>query len=233
MLSLLSMALAPAVVLITFVYFRDKYEREPLGLLIKCFLFGAFSIAPAIGLETLLMGLGLGEGPGLIQTAIFAFITVAFSEELSKYIFLRWYAYPKKDFNEPYDGIMYTMMIGMGFATVENVLYVLEGGMSTALVRMFTAVPAHATFAIIMGFYAGKAKFDKKNEAAYLLTGLLLAILFHGAYDFFLMQQYNVAIAAGALVSLIIGIRYSLRAMRLHQKDSPFKHNTTDGLPDK
>jgi len=98
----------------------------------------------------------------------------------------------------------------------------LEGGYQTALLRAFTAVPAHATFGILMGYYMGKAKFSK-NKIALNLTGLLLAVIFHGAYDFFLFIDFVPGIWVGAFVSLFIGIILSRKAINRHQNNSQFK----------
>jgi protease PrsW len=226
---LAGMAMAPVVLLITLVYFKDKYEREPLRLLIISFILGCVSVVPAIMLEVLAERIGLGESPFQpFQTFLHAFIGVAMAEEFSKYIFLRGYIYKHKQFDEPYDGIMYAMMIGMGFAMTENLLYVFSGSsfgdsMRIAIIRALTAVPAHATFAVLMGYFTGLAKFNKKNAFVLLLTGLFTATFFHGAYDFFLMQAFYPGITAGAFVSLIIAVVLSLKAMKKHQKASPFK----------
>ena len=110
---------------------------------------------------------------------------------------VRYYAQPKKDFNEPFDGIIYAVMVSMGFAAVENLFYVLEGGMDVAVIRAVTAIPAHAVFAILMGYYMGKAKFSPTKKVRYNLTGLFLAILFHGAYDFFLFINFIPGISRG------------------------------------
>jgi protease PrsW len=226
---LIGMALAPVVLLTSIVYYKDKHEKEPLRLLIVSFILGCVSVVPAIMLEVLAERTGLGESPFQpVQTFLHAFIGVALAEEFSKYIFLRGYLYKHKAFNEPYDGIMYAMMIGMGFAMTENLMYVFSGdsfgdSMRIAIIRALTAVPAHASFAVLMGFFAGLAKFNKKHAFVLLLTGLLTATLFHGAYDFFLMQAFYPGITAGAFVSLIIGIFLSLKAMKIHQKASPFK----------
>lgn len=113
-------------------------------------------------------------------------------------------------------------MVSMGFAAVENLLYVLEGGLEVALMRAFTAIPAHATFAIIMGYFMGKAKFSN-HRMKWNLIGLSCAILFHGAYDFFLFINFIPGISIGAFVSLIIGIILSNKAIKEHQKNSNFK----------
>ena len=163
----------------------------------------------------------------IFQQFIKAFVVVALVEEFSKYIIVRYYAQPKKAFNEPFDGIVYAVMVSMGFAFTENILYVMEGGLSTALLRAFTAVPAHATFGILMGFFIGKAKFSNKKWL-YNLSGLLLAMIFHGAYDFFLFLPWIPGIWTGAFVSLIIGIILSRKAIKRHQKNSTFKNKPRD-----
>jgi RsiW-degrading membrane proteinase PrsW (M82 family) len=113
-------------------------------------------------------------------------------------------------------------MVSMGFATVENVLYVYEYGMATGFMRMFTAVPAHATFAIIMGFFLGKAKFAHRRVFYYSAIALLTASLFHGTYDYFLFILYVPGIWTIAIVSLLFGLVLSRKAIRLHQQISPF-----------
>ena len=150
------------------------------------------------------------------------FFVVGLTEEFSKYIIVRYYAQPHEEFNEPFDGIVYSVMVSMGFAATENIMYVLQGGFETAIIRAFTAVPAHATFGILMGYYLGKAKFSN-NRIVLNLTGLLLAALFHGAYDFFLFIDFIPGIWVGAFLSLFVGIVLSRKAIKKHQNDSIFK----------
>lgn len=219
-LVLLTLAVAPGLTIMIFVYWQDKFERESIKLMFTSFLLGMVAIVPAIFLEEA----GMSWIPPVNETFrifIMAFVVVGCSEEICKYMMLRLHAYRKSEFNEPFDGITYSVMVSMGFATLENIFYVYQYGMGNALLRMFTAVPAHATFGILMGYYAGLAKF-RNNSLQLHLQGLLSAILLHGAYDFFLMLNSIPLIALGALVSLILGIRYSLKAIQLHQQISPF-----------
>ncbi len=152
-----------------------------------------------------------------------AFVIVALVEEFSKYIIVRYFAQVRREFNEPFDGIVYAVMVSMGFATLENILYVFQYGFSTGVLRAFTAVPAHATFAILMGYFMGKAKFSKKNKVVLNLTGLLLAVIFHGAYDFFLFINFIPGISIGAFASLLIGIFLARKGMKKHQNNSQFR----------
>lgn len=221
-LILLALALAPGIAIGVYIYLKDRHEREPVGLLIRSFFFGLLSI-----FVTLLISQGLGvlvtlDETSISEQAVHAFLIVALVEEFSKFIFVRGVLYNNKHFNEPFDGIVYSVMVGMGFATFENILYVVEGGIGTALLRMLTAVPAHATFAVLMGYYLGKAKFEHK-KSYYALHALGVATLFHGAYDYFLFISYVPGIVFGAVVSLIVGIWLSKKAIRIHQLASPFK----------
>lgn len=223
-LILLALSMAPALAIIVWVYVKDKYEKEPVGLLVFSFLLGVLSIVPAILLELSAAWMGIGEGKSNLSIGIHAFLVVALAEEGSKYLFLRGYAWRRKAFNEPYDGIVYAVMIGMGFALAENVMYVLKGGIHVGLLRAFTAVPLHAACAILMGFWVGAAKFSLSgNSHKYQWYGLLSAIFIHGLYDYFLMQRSAPLLFLLAFVVLFISIRMSLRAIRINQRLSPFR----------
>ena len=223
-MNLLLLAIAPVTIVILYIYFKDKYEKEPIGVLTKSFLLGAtISI-----ILTFILGyiasifIPLTDPKSVFQQFLKAFFVVALVEEFSKYIIVRFYAQRNKEFNEPFDGIVYSVMVSMGFAALENVLYTFQYGAATGLTRAFTAVPAHATFGILMGFLMGKAKFSN-NRIMLNLLGLLLATLFHGAYDFFLFINFIPGISIGAFISLIIGIVLSKKAIKKHQNNSVFK----------
>lgn len=223
-MNLLLLAVAPAMVIIAYIYFKDKFEKEPWKLLLKNFILGAtVSVVITLGLSYVLgWVLPSFDDENILHMFFKAFFVVALVEEFSKYVVVRNFAQKNKEFNEPFDGIVYAVMVSMGFATLENVMYVYSYGYETGIVRAFTAVPAHATFAILMGYYMGKAKFSK-NRFLLNITGLLVATLFHGAYDFFLFIDYSPGIAIGAFVSLAIGILLSRKAMKKHQESSMFK----------
>lgn len=221
---LLLLASAPVFIIIIFIYLRDKYEKEPKKLLLKSFLFGAIlSIITTMIISVIATRVfPITNSFSIAQQFIKAFIVVALVEEFSKYIIVRYYCQRKKAFNEPFDGIMYAVMVSMGFAFTENLFYVFDGGISTALIRAFTAVPAHATFGIIMGYFMGLAKFSNKKWI-YNLAGLLFATTFHGAYDFFLFLDFIPGIWIGAFISLFIGLLLSKKGIKLHQENSNFK----------
>jgi Predicted membrane protein len=218
---LLAIALAPGVAIGLYVYLKDKHEREPLGLLFRSFFYGVLSTVITLAISMPLNSVITINEKDVTEQAVHAFLIVALVEEFSKFIFVRGVLYRNSNFNEPFDGIVYSVMVGMGFATFENILYVMDGGFETAMLRMFTAVPAHAAFAVLMGYYLGKAKFEHK-KSYYAFHALGVATLFHGAYDYFWFIAYVPGIWLGAIASLIMGIILSRRAIRIHQNASPF-----------
>lgn len=220
-LFLLALALAPGAAIGLYIYLKDKHEREPIGLLVRSFFYGILSVFITLLISWPINKLIPIDESSLSQQAVHAFLLVALIEEFSKFIFVRWVLYPNKNFNEPFDGIVYAVCVSLGFAGLENVMYVMDGGLSTAVLRMFTAVPAHASFGVLMGYFLGKAKFEHK-KGHYAIYALGVAALFHGAYDYFWFISYVPAIWIGAIVSLIIGIVFSRRAIRIHQEASPF-----------
>ena len=213
------------VAIFVFVSFSSfSQQKESKRYLTLAFVLGGIV---SIIITTILymffdLFLPLPDDYSIWQQFVKAFFVVGFIEEFSKYIMVRGFLQPRKVFNEPYDGIIYAVMVSMGFAAVENLMYVLQGGMNVALLRAFTAIPAHATFGIIMGYYMGKAKFSQ-NRHLWNLVGLFTAVLFHGAYDFFLFIGFIPGISLGAFASLIIGIILSKRAIKAHQDISHFK----------
>ncbi|SFD25188.1 PrsW family intramembrane metalloprotease [Algibacter pectinivorans] len=223
-MSLLLVAIAPVFIIILYIYLKDKYEKEPRQLLLYNFLLGAVVsiIITSILYYVFDIVLPLTNKTSILEQFIKAFFVVGLIEEFSKYIIIRYFAQPNKAFNEPFDGIVYAVMVSMGFAATENIFYVANGGFTTALARAFTAVPAHATFGIIMGYFMGKAKFSN-NKVALNLMGLYSAILFHGAYDFFLFIDFVPGIWVGAFLSLFIGIILSRKAIKTHQNRSQFR----------
>ena len=224
-MNLILFAIAPVLVIILYIYFQDKYEKEPKRLLLLSFLFGAIISVIIVFILYFFTGklIPVTNQYSIWQQFIQAFVVVALAEEFSKYVIVKYFAQPQKAFNEPYDGIIYAVMVSMGFACTENIMYVLDGGYETAILRAFTAVPAHATFGILMGYFMGKAKFSK-NRFILNMAGLFLAVVFHGSYDFFLFINFIPGIYVGAFVSLIIGIILSKKAIKRHQENSNFKN---------
>ena len=175
------LAIVPSLLLVRFFYKRDV-NPEPRGLLLKTFFAGLASVVLLFPLALILLFPGLSEMDFRIRSFYVAFVVAAVPEELLKFGVLTLLCMRSKAFDEPMDGIVYGAVASLGFATIENILYVHFGGIGTALARMFSSVPAHACFGAIMGYYAGLSRFG--HPKYFLWVGLLFAIFLHGLYDY-------------------------------------------------
>ncbi|GAB1450657.1 PrsW family intramembrane metalloprotease [Draconibacterium sp.] len=204
-MNLLILSLAPVFIIAGYIYFRDKYEREPIRLLLLALVVGALTVIPIFLLESFLSSFS-GLFSGLTAAAWNAFVVAAFSEELFKFIALYLLIWKSREFNDKLDGIVYAVFISLGFAAVENVMYVMGNGFGTGIMRAITAVPAHAIFGITMGFYFGMAKFYEKKRYELKLKALIYPILLHGIYDFILFTgiEWLSIVFIGFLVFLYI-----------------------------
>ena len=220
-MNLFILALAPVFVIGGYVYFRDKYEKEPIRLLLLALLAGALTVIPVLLVESFL-DMFTKFFPGLLSAAWKAFAVAGFTEELFKFIALYLLIWKSPEFNEKFDGIVYAVFVSLGFAAVENVLYVFQGGLSTGIVRAVTAVPAHAIFGVTMGFYFGLARFYPKGQKMLKIKALLYAILLHGIYDFILFTGIELLIIV--FVAFVIFLYLSgLKRMKILSDQSIFK----------
>lgn len=181
-------SIAPVFIIALYIYFRDKYEKEPLLLLAKALMLGMLTVIPIIFIERLLMGLMPAMGK-IGEAAYQAFVVAGGTEEVFKYLALYLLIWKSPSFNEQFDGIVYAVFVSLGFAAVENVMYVMSSGLETAALRAITAVPAHAIFGITMGYFFGIARRYEELRKVYLRRALWVPIVLHGIYDFILMVE--------------------------------------------
>jgi RsiW-degrading membrane proteinase PrsW (M82 family) len=189
-----ALALIPVIALLIFIYVKDKKEKEPLRLLIGLFFLGMVSVIPVgiielIGEAILQAAIPYDE---VLQKVVVAACLVGPAEEMGKYVMLRKLTWKSKHFDYSFDAIVYAVFCSLGFACIENVLYVNEGGLATAILRMFTAVPGHACFGVFMGAFYSKAKYadltgNRADYKKYKRLALWLPALVHGIYDAILM----------------------------------------------
>jgi len=200
-------SLAPVIVLLSYIYIHDKYQKEPLPMLLKALAGGVLAALLDVLLLTV-FGFAKVEtfSSGLHQALYNAFCQAAIPEEICKFFFLYLFIWKSKYFDEYYDGIEYAACVGLGFAGLENVLYVLQGGLSVAVSRAIFAVPAHFFFAIFMGYFFAFAKFRPWKKQQYFLLALLVPILLHGLYDFALMYSDIISTTDTSTALLINGI---------------------------
>lgn len=189
-MTLFVIAIAPVLIILIYIYIRDKYEKEPLGLLVRALIAGGLTVIPVIFAESWLSGRGVYLA-GTMSAAFEAFVVAGITEELFKFIALFILIWKHKEFDEKFDGIVYAVFISLGFAAIENVMYVYKLGANAGYTRALTAVPAHAIFGITMGYYFSLAKFKPDRRAYYLLLALVIPIFLHGVYDFILMSEMN------------------------------------------
>lgn len=199
-------SILPVIILSGYIYIRDKNEREPLGLLLKAFFCGTL-------VAVLILLWGVVEKSTGIYLAAFAensavlksFFQAAIPEEGLKFLFLYWLIWNNKEFNEHFDGIVYAVFVSMGFACVENILYVYSGGFGTGVVRALLAVPGHFLFAVIMGYFFSRARFTPMKRGRLLAMAIICPILAHGLYDTlcFAMEMYGEATGLSSVLNLL------------------------------
>lgn len=189
---LLALSLAPVIALLVLFYWLDRFEPEPKKVVLKVFGFGVLSVIPALIAETLYSQIfpAWKDPRDLPALFISIFICVGFVEEFVKFLVIYLGVYRSPEFDEPYDGITYTVAASLGFAALENILYVFSNGVSVGILRALLSVPGHALYGVIMGYWFGKARFaDKSFTSLYLLTGLFAAAFAHTVFDFVLFSQ--------------------------------------------
>ncbi len=195
-LLLLILSILPTIIILWYFYRKDKYNKEPKKVLLKLFLLSAIITIPlAILFQTIIEAF---SPAGIIGIFISAFISAALIEECLKYWMVKRFVFHKPYFDEVIDGIVYAVTASLGFATLENILYIFGDpeGLSVAIIRAFTAVPAHALDGALLGYFLGLAKFapEPGMRKKLIRRGLLYAITFHGLYDFFLFTDTLLAL---------------------------------------
>lgn len=189
-------AILPAAFLMHYIYKKDTVEKESPQLLWACVGRGVLAVIVSIVLES--VGQAVLNTSGLkantpVYTAVLAFLVVAVVEEGTKYFFMARLTWRNPEFNYRFDGIVYAAFTSLGFAAVENVKYVFSFGLSVALPRAVLSIPGHLGFAVVFGYFYGRAKYaDNQNRpaarTANLIAGYLLSVILHGTYDFCAMR---------------------------------------------
>lgn len=180
---LLTIALLPALLLLAFMSWKDRQHPEPKSAMVKGLLFGALSIIVSLSITSLLVDF---EDPILD-----AFLNAAIPEEFAKLLMFWLLIRKNKNFDEPIDSIVYAVYVSLGFAAVENIMYLVdeEDLFSTAFSRAAFAVPGHFCFAVCMGFCYGMARFGQKSKLIYYPMAFIGPVLLHGTYDALLMSM--------------------------------------------
>ena len=202
----------PSILIFLYIYLSDRF-REPKKLMFQVFLLGVLLIIPAGYLNQFVLKTFQNNDP-VNNALLVGFFAGGFIEEILKFSILYYFVLKKNEFNEPMDGIVYGVLVSLGFATLENIEYVYLqsenlgfASWQVALLRAFSAVPLHGLVGIVMGFYFGLFAFTgQKKFQGY---ALIIPILFHGSYNFLI--SFNFLYALGALIILLVF------ALKLHK----------------
>jgi len=208
---LLAVAVIPGAFLAAVIYKMDKFEHEPPALIVKLLLLGAVSAVPTLIFELLLDDFISESFSGVLFLIIDNFLGTALIEEGFKLLFLKLGSWKNKAFDYQFDGIVYAVSVSLGYAILENVIYVFQGGFVTGILRAITIIPGHAIFGIYMGYYYGMAKYydyrhAKKKVKKYMRLALFVPIILHGMYD--TMASLNNAYAVVAFFVFFWGFTF-------------------------
>lgn len=205
------LALIPTVVLLIYIYKKDTREKESKRLLLQCFFYGVLSAAPAVVIELAEDSLIFSHfTSGTFAYAfIESFVVAAVTEEVFKYIFLSRVTWKSPEYNCRFDGIVYAVFIGLGFAAIENILYLIGGSVFDALLRMLTAIPGHMGYAVFMGYFYSRAKQgslynNKKMVRRNKFLAVLVPVILHGIYDALLTVEEEVVGEAASAICMVL-----------------------------
>ena len=226
MITVIALAVLPALILLYYTYQQDKLQREPVKNVVKAFFFGWLSVFASlfISIPSGSIGLFPQEIHSLSDAIRTAFFGAAIPEETAK-LFLLWLFLRKcRDFDERMDGIVYAVAVGMGFAAFENIEYLFASGsawVTTGIGRSLTAIPGHFGFAVIMGYYYSLNHFDRYRAPGAGLKMWLYPVVAHGLYDTIAMYA-SVSPELSGIISLVIlmfcfwGLRQAQKHMVRH-----------------
>jgi RsiW-degrading membrane proteinase PrsW (M82 family) len=246
----------PALGLAAYVWWADSTTSEPLSMLVATFLLGVLFANFAAVVNSLTQSLfTLVPAVGMI---LFFYLIVAPVEEAVKLLAVRLHAYRQDTFDAVVDGAVYGAMAGLGFATIENALYVSRGyleasgagvggtgageatifGMvaGTAAVRAL-AGPGHVIYSAFAGYYLGLAKFNEENWGPIVVKGLLIATLIHATYNSisgvaggFLAASLGIAPVLGTFLFIVVydGVFAALLVRKLRRYRAAFEAATPD-----
>lgn len=233
MIGLLFAALLPAIVLLVYVYSKDRADKEPIGLVIRLFFLGAVAGPLAAIVEGLAFDFfDTVLGQGTFALIVKYFVGVAAVEEGFKYLFLSTVR-KNPEFNYVFDGVVYAVAVALGFAALENVMYVFDGGMEVAVTRAIFSVPGHCADGVVMGCFFGLARQrevagNKSGARTYYWLAFLLPVIEHGFYDTALSTESEGLYLLALAVELAFIVFTMILVNRISKNDSPIMQTYKD-----
>lgn len=216
-IKILSFVIPPLIAIIIYFFISFRFSKISQKLLLQSFFWGAFSIVLVLAVQVVADYLELDKLTNIRRVLFYAVVIMAFFAEFGKFLILRGFIYPNKDFKTPVDGMIYTVMISMGFATMNNILYFINiPNLSVNTANALSAGPANVIFGVMMGFFIGMGKL-RKMRFIDSMTGLTAAVFFHGLYDFCLLTKDYRLLWAFFVGSTIIAISLVIAGIRMHR----------------
>jgi len=217
-LKFISFIIPPLIAVLVYLYLRYKFSQWSFSLLFKSFLWGMVSILLVLVVQIIASNLGLDKLTNIRRVLFYSLVIMAFFAELGKYTILKGFVYPKPEFKTPVDGIIFGVMISMGFATMNNILFFINiPDLTVNTANALSAGPANVIFGVIMGFFIGLGKL-RKMRIIDSMTGLAAAVFFHGLYDFCLLTKDYRLLWAFFIGATIIAISLCIAALRIQQE---------------
>ena len=223
---IISLALIPVIILIIFLIAVDRHDREPVRLLTKVFLFGMLASIPVLVIQSLLVEFNVFTG--LFGIIFQSFIVAGLTEEYLKRKVVLKFAFRHPAFNEKMDGIIYCAFAALGFAAIENILYLFKffpSDPSVALYRGIFSVPGHMLFAMTMGYYLALSKYADNPGSArkYYTKSLIYPVILHGTFNFILYT--GVSLLFVFIPFIIFLWVYNIKKLNRFYKESKLNHS--------
>ncbi|ACB61262.1 MULTISPECIES: glutamic-type intramembrane protease PrsW [Exiguobacterium] len=213
MLPIVFSGIAPGIALLTYFYLRHEHESEPVGYILRSFIFGILLVFPLMFVEYIIQSeFGGLESIQLVRSAV--------TEEFAKWFVVFYTVYIHQRFNDYYDGIIYAVACSLGFATLENILYLMVNGTVEHMVfRALLPVSGHALFAVIMGFFMGKAKFST-HPYRWLALSIFVPMIVHTIFNLLILENGGISVVPILfMIGLwIVGLYQIRSANRLNQR---------------
>ncbi len=232
---ILLLSVLPSIILFIIVWKGDRYEKEPPKLLLKLFFFGALTTISASIIEILFSDyiLGAMDHGSMLFIFIDNFLITAVSEEAGKYFVLKKLTWRHPAFNYTFDAVVYAVCASLGFATIENMLYLIDGNIGLAITRAIFSIPGHVIDAVFMGYYYGIARFadaydDKRLTNRNLKLAFIVPVLIHGFYDFCLSTDYGIFILIFLIFEGVITVITVKKFKQLSKSDIVIPGTDTD-----
>ena len=230
---LLYLAILPSIIIGYLIYRADKVEKEPILQLVKAFVLGIISAILTIFLSYVfgIIKIDVTRIHTLLGLFFYAMIGISLVEEGCKWFCAYLLLHKNKNYNYLFDGIVYAVFVSLGFATIENIIYSLVGGLKAVLIRGVLTVPAHAFFAVFMGYYLSFARLSKlegnwKKYHLFLFLSLLVSSILHGFFDFLLLSQEPFFLVLFFLFVIFLYTISIIQIKKLTKMERPFLTNT-------